>query len=265
MSGLTVIACLLAVGALLALGKRRDWSFATAVTDRWDRARPWLTASIRTAPVTFIYLFAICVTTWVLVSSNPALDRRLLLSHSTDLRQLGRHPLDVLLSSAFYLDSPWLIIVWLVSFPLVVAPTERWLGSIRLVVVFLAGHIVATLLTAALIARLVARGYLTQLANVIDVGTSYGFAAIVGVFTYRLNRPWNWGWALGWLAAAMLAMRVHRSFTNFGHLVALLVGFALAPITRAPGAVRRCREPLIAPPEWAVEHERLRIDRPGRP
>ncbi len=105
--------------------------------------------------------------------------------------------------------------MWVVLFALVLAPAERWLGTVRWLVVFVTGHVGATLATAAGL-WLAIRWRLapTSLSDVIDVGVSYGFAALAAVFTYRLPPPGRWYWAGGLLAvavgAAIIGEDLHR-------------------------------------------------------
>ncbi|MGD0272660.1 MAG: rhomboid-like protein [Gaiellaceae bacterium] len=77
---------------------------------------------------------------------------------------------------------------WLVLFSLVLAPVERWLGSARTAFAFAAGHVGATLLTAAglwLALRYEVVG--TYITHAIDVGASYGFFAVAAVLVFRLS------------------------------------------------------------------------------
>lgn len=68
------------------------------------------------------------------------------------------------------------------------APVERWLGSARTAFAFAAGHVGATLLTAAglwLALRYEVVG--TYITHAIDVGASYGFFAVAAVLVFRLS------------------------------------------------------------------------------
>ena len=138
-------------------------------------------------------------------------------------------------------------------FALVLAPVERWLGTWRWLVVFVAGHVGATLATAAGL-WLAIRWRLapTSLSDVVDVGVSYGFAALAAVFTYRLPPPGRWYWAGGLLAVAGAAAIIGGTFTDFGHLAAVMIGFAMYPITRSAGVEQRSHGPIwrsaVTPP-----------------
>lgn len=148
-------------------------------------------------------------------------------------RTLRTNPVRVLIRSAFWVDG-YLLLVWLVLFALVLAPVERWLGTVRWLVVFVAGQVGATLATAAGLWLAIRWGSgPSSLSDVVDVGVSLGFAALAAVFTYRLPRPGRWYWAGGLLVAAGGAAIVGGTFTDFGHRAAVMIGFAMYPITRS--------------------------------
>ena len=117
------------------------------LTARLRRAEPYVRVYLRQSPVTFAYLFVLLVTTWVLRTSTVTVGQQLLWQHSTNLTHLRHDPVSVLITSAFWLNR-FEILAWLVLFPLVLAPAEKWLGPLRLVAVFAIGHVAATLLTA---------------------------------------------------------------------------------------------------------------------
>lgn len=204
---------------------------------------------MQAAPATFIYLAILSVTTWVLVGTDSKLARALLQDQSTNLHHLTQDPVRVLTRSAFWLNS-YALLFWAVLFLLVLAPAEHWLGTARWLVVFVSGHVGATLLTAAGIWLAIHSGLAShRLENAVDVGVSYGFAAVAAVFTFRLERWWNVLWAGALIATAALGVVVDGSFTAYGHAAAILIGFALYPITRAPAVRARAALPLLNTPE----------------
>jgi hypothetical protein len=211
---------------------------------RWLAVRPRILAGIRSAPVTFGYLGILFVTSWVLATASGRLADRLLLEQSTNLHHLGRDPLRVLISSAFWVAGTGTLVLWAVLLALVLAPVERRIGSWRMSLVFALGHIGATLLTAAgLWVALRLDAVERSVVNAQDVGASYGFLAVAGVLTYllepRLRRPY----AIGLLAGVATAAALLHTFTDFGHLVSLLLGLASYPLVRG-----RSRLPLISLP-----------------
>lgn len=192
-------------------------------------ARPYL----RSAPLTFGYLVVLLVTSLVLATSSVRSARRLLLEHSTNLHQLARDPVRVLISSAFWLPNPWQLPIWIVLFVLVMVPVERRIGSLRTGATFAIGHVGATLLTAgglwlAVRVDLVDR----HVVNAKDVGVSYGFLAVAALLAYLLEPRFRLPYAAVLVGVAVLLAAISGTFTAVGHLFAVLLGFACYPLVR---------------------------------
>ena len=204
-------------------------------------ARRSLSRYLHSAPGTTIYLSVLIVTSLVVWTADPRLANRLLHAQSTNLHNMLHHPVSVLVLSAFWIEGGRLL-PWVVPFALVMAPVERWIGTTRWLAVFAAGHIGATLVTVLGI-WLVTRGGVTDsaLVDTVDVGVSYGFYAVAAVLTPLLPGWWRWivpTVVVGGLA--VLAAEQH-TFTDFGHLAAVAIGFGCRPIVlrrRASGDVR---------------------------
>jgi hypothetical protein len=187
-------------------------------------------AYIRSAPLTYIYLFVLLITTWALRTASASVGKRLLLEQSTNLHHLGRDPVRVLVASAFWLPSSEQLLLWLLLFTLIMAPVERWIGSARTGLVFALGHVGATLITAAGLwlavdFELVAR----QVSHAVDVGVSYGFFAVAALLVFRFSgkqRVLYTALLVGFLA---IAVAVGPNFTDFGHIAALALGLLVAP------------------------------------
>lgn len=220
------------------------WRALGRAQRRWHALRPRIVAGIRTAPATFGYLGILVVTSWVLATASGRLADRLLLEQSTNLHQLGRDPVRVLVSSAFWLSGTGSLALWAVLVALVLAPVERRIGSWRMTLVFAVGHVGATLLTAGglwVALRLDAVEH--SVVNAQDVGASYGFLAVAGVLTYLLEQRLRRPYALGVLAGTAGGAVLFHTFTDFGHLLALLLGLACYPLVRG-----RARLPLVSVP-----------------
>jgi hypothetical protein len=183
------------------------------------------------APGTHFLLLILAVTTLVLRGVDAPTAVRLLRHQSTNLLQMSRDAPRVLVLSAFLLDRGRLGYEAVV-FTLVLAPVERWIGTYRWLGVFAAGHIGATLATTIGIWLQVRAGADPGLAYPVDVGVSYGVAAVAAVLAYRLPRPAARAW-LG-LLAVLAGNAVIRTgtFTDWGHVAALAIGFALGPLVR---------------------------------
>lgn len=183
---------------------------------RWRRLRPRLADFARRAPGTFGYLFVVAVTTWVLRGSSPAVARLLFRERSSNLHHLTHDPIRVLIGSAFWLSDARLL-PWAVLFSLVLAPAEHWLGTSRWLLAFAAGHVGATLITVAGIwAGIRAHRLDPALAYALDVGVSYGFAAVAALLTFRLPARWRPPYAIGLLGYAGLRLAVGGTFTDQG-------------------------------------------------
>lgn len=255
---IAVVVCLVGAATLTWLGERRDWAPVQAVVGTVRDGWPWVVAYVSSAPATFIYLFVLLVTSWVLHSANPRVEQVLLATHSTNLANLRDHPLDVLVTSAFYMESLH-VLWWTALFAGVMAPVERWLGSLRFITVFAIGHVMATLATAVALDH-----HLFGLAGdvsprAIDVGVSYGFFCVAAVFTYRLPGWWRWLWAVVVLAWAAVPYAVEPDFTGFGHLTSVLIGFLLIGFVSTSATRARALLPIWRPTERAVAAARASI------
>jgi hypothetical protein len=199
----------------------------------WSRARPAALAYCRSAPVACVYLSVLVVTTWVLQTSSAQVANRLLLERSTNLHQLARDPVRVLAASAFWLSSTWQLALWAALLLGVVASVERRVGGSRTVAVLAAGHVGATLLTAAgLWLALRADAVEHSVVNARDVGPSYAVFAAAAALVYLLDRRLRAPYAAVLAGYAVAATVVSSTFTDFGHLLAIGIGFACRPLLR---------------------------------
>lgn len=230
MGAVVALVAVVAFGRLMASER---WPRLEPVRERWLRFEPRARAWVRAAPGTYVYLFVLLITTWVLRTSSGTIARQLVLERSTNLHQLARDPIRVLMASAFWVSSAWELLAWLGLFTLVVAPVEHWLGTARTAAAFFAGHLGATLLTAAALwAAIRADLVASSLTNAVDVGASYGFLAVAGLLTYRLE-PRRRPVYAALLAALVLAVfALDPGVAGFGHVLALAIGFACYPLAR---------------------------------
>jgi hypothetical protein len=234
-----------------AVGAAHRWPGASFLGRLWRRVEPYLGAYVRSAPATFILAGILFVTTWVVAGVNPSQRAALLRAQSTNLYNLRTHPVDVLFRSVFWSGST-LFVPFLVLLVVVVAPAEAWLGTFRLILIFALGHVGATLLTAVAISH----GFFSStgdhdLGRTIDVGISYGALCVAGVLVYRLPKRWRLPYAIALVVAFGLAAFVDGTFTDFGHFVSILIGFAAYPFTRAESVAARAGRPAYRP--WRLE------------
>jgi membrane associated rhomboid family serine protease len=190
-------------------------------------------AYIRSAPGTYAYLFVLLITSWILQTSSSRIANALLQERSTNLHHLATDPLRVLFSSAFWVGSFADWVAWVALFSIFVAPVERWVGTGRAALVFFIGHVGATLITAgglwiALQSDLVE----SSVVNARDVGASYGFAAVAATLSYRFTGRQRILYAAALVGFAGVSLALSHNFTYWGHLIALVIGFACYPIVR---------------------------------
>ncbi|HVW35385.1 MAG TPA: rhomboid family intramembrane serine protease, partial [Acidimicrobiia bacterium] len=204
----------------------------------WWRAYRAAARYLAAAPGTHILLLILAVTTLVLRGVDAPTTTRILRHQSTNLFQMSRDAPRVLVLSAFLLDNGRLL-VEAAMFTLILAPVERWVGTYRWMATFAAGHVGATLATTVGIWLQVREGAGRSLVYPVDVGVSYGVAAVAGVLVHRLRRPWSW------LFLAFVTVDIGRAvvgtgtFTDWGHLMAFSIGLAIGPLVRPDRSDRR--------------------------
>ncbi|MFF0494658.1 rhomboid-like protein [Nocardia sp. NPDC003482] len=178
-------------------------------------------------PVTYVYAAAlVAVTAWLSVIDDTT-QSKIVLHVSTNLHNLLRGHFGTLFSSAFVIgdnSGALLIIPLLVS---LLALAELRFGAWQVIRIFLAGHIGATLLVALGLWVAVEAGWLPiDITRAEDVGISYGAMALIGAFYALLPSRWRPTWAITWLAVAVAGVVMGRTFTNVGHLLAVVIGLA---------------------------------------
>ena len=187
---------------------------------------------IRSAPLTFSWLAVLLVTSLY----QHALTRRELhavLEHqSTNLHHLATDPVRVLFASLLWIDGVW----WwpyLLMYCLILVPAERWLGSLRWLVVGLLAHVVATYVGEGTLYWAIQEAEASpRLIRAHDVGVSYFLAGMMGILTYRFAPPFRWVYLIGLVSLVGLALAADPDFTAIGHFTAVLVGLACYPLTR---------------------------------
>jgi hypothetical protein len=175
---------------------------------------------------------------------------------STNIKHLLADPLYVLFNSLLWVDgTAWLLYLLLICGFL--GSAERWLGSLRWLVVGLTAHVVATYLSEGMLYLEIKDGVAPhRLVDVRDIGVSYFLVGVIGVLSYRIARPWRWGYLA--IAFAILGEQaiVSPHFTQVGHLCALLIGLGCYPLTR-------WRDPARLDPVELVTRVRRRVVNTG--
>ncbi len=216
----------------LDTGRRQllDWWHGP---DRIYRAGKAVHDHLAGAPASCAYAFTLFVTWWTLRGISDFAGHRLILSASTNLHNMRREPVQVLVASAFWTDGgfPWVIII---GFLTVMAFAERWLGTLRWIMVFACGHVGASMIVVTGIAFAVHHDLIPlRIAVASDVGSSYGFTAVLAALSFHLRGTPRAVWAAGLLAWFGFAAWHGRTFTDYGHLTALFIGFAVGAVAVA--------------------------------
>ncbi|MDG4864139.1 hypothetical protein P8605_38965 [Streptomyces sp. T-3] len=187
---------------------------------------------IRSAPGTYIWLGALFVTTVATRHMSPEFEEEFLRQRSTNIHELSRNPVRVLISSAFWIDgSSWL--PYVAYYTVFHAQAERRLGTLRWLAVCGASHVLATLISEGALLWAVRHGHAPAAAvNTLDVGVSYALAGVVAVLAYRIPNPWRLPYAFAVLVVYGTPLINGRTFTDLGHFTAVLIGFACFPLVR---------------------------------
>ncbi|WP_431312982.1 rhomboid-like protein [Streptomyces silvensis] len=201
------------------------------------RLRPWRILPTPTGtPFTFGYAALLLLTSLFAEHADPSFVSSLHQGSSTDVAHLADRPVFVLLASALWIaggiTSPYAVV-----FLLVLTALERRIGGLRTAGVFLLGHVLATLVTEVPVGLSVLAGHLPGSSlHRLDYGISFGVAASVGALAGLLT-PWV-RWTVlagfGWMLVEDL-VAFADPMTNWGHLLALVVGVATWPLIRRRG------------------------------
>lgn len=173
-----------------------------------------------------VYAGGVQLGAWALERLEPAERTRILRGCSTNVDNLAAGRWDTLVSSAFVVEEP-MPLAYALLLLAVLGYAEYAYGAWWTAGVFLLGHAGATLLVYGGL-RAARPGAATRRA--VDVGTSYGLLAVLGALTSALpfgSARWTVRAGLLALSARPVAART-RSFTDAGHLAALVLGIGVS-------------------------------------
>ncbi|MDG4859271.1 hypothetical protein P8605_14075 [Streptomyces sp. T-3] len=194
---------------------------------------------VRSSPGTHAWLLIILATSLVIQFSSEGLEHYLLHRNSSNLHELNEHPGQALLLSAFWIENPSSLPLYIVLFELFHARVERWLGTLRWMLIVATAHIAATLVSQKVVLmRIENHDASRRMMHVVDIGVSYGLAASAGVLTYLVPGHWKWLYAAGVVAFFGLPLATGGTFTDLGHAIALGIGLACWPLTRGRSRAR---------------------------
>ncbi|MFI9806577.1 rhomboid-like protein [Streptomyces sp. NPDC052301] len=201
---------------------------------------------VRSAPGTYVWLAILFMTTVALHHMSPEFEQHFLRQRSTNIHELSRNPVRVLVASAMWIDGGhWLPYVLL--YTVFHAPAERWLGTVRWLVVCALAHVLASLISELALLRAIRDGMAPHSAvNTLDIGVSYALAGVIAVLVYRIAVPWRYGYLLAVLLVFGLPLTEGPTFTDLGHFVSVLIGLACYPLTRGCAKAWNPKETLAA-------------------
>lgn len=181
-----------------------------------------------------------------LVYLGPRVRAQVIAHASTNLHNLAHGHVDTLFGSAFVTDAGPMYF-WLPCLVCLLALAELIWRSGRLAVVFVTGHIGATLLVAAGLTAAIKLHWLPlSMALASDVGVSYGAVAVLGALTAAIPSRWQPAWAGWWVPVGIAAAVLGDDFTDVGHSVALGLGLLVSIRLAGPARWTRVRCVLLA-------------------
>lgn len=177
---------------------------------------------------------------YALERMDAAEREQLLRDCSTNVDNLAAGRWETLLSSAFVVEEP-MPLPYALLLVAVLGYAEYAYGAWWTAAAFLFGHATATLLVYGALRRTTD----PRTRSALDVGTSYGFNAVLGVLTSALPRGAVRTAARAGLLALIAAPVVKRgrTFTDAGHLAALGIGVG---VSLALDCLSRSKHPKIA-------------------
>ncbi|WP_240528161.1 rhomboid-like protein [Streptomyces amritsarensis] len=172
-----------------------------------------------------VYAGGVQLGAYALERTAPADRERLLRDCSTNVDNLAAGRWETLLSSALVVEEP-MPLPYALLLVAVLGYAEYAYGAWWTAAVFLFGHASATLLVYGGLHRTTD----SATRRALDVGTSYGFNAVLGTLTSTLPRgPVRTAARIGLLAlTAAPVLKRGRTFTDAGHLAALGIGVGVS-------------------------------------
>lgn len=196
--------------------------------------------------ITLAYAVVLIGVSAALVELGPRVRAHVIAQASTNLHNLAHGNFATLLGSAFVTDAGPMYF-WLPCLVCLLALAELIWRSGRLAIVFITGHIGATLLVAAGLTAAIEFHWLPlSVSHASDVGVSYGAVAVLGALTSAIPRRWRLAWVGFWVPVGLAAALLGEDFTDVGHAVALILGLLVSTRLDGPARWTRVRCALLA-------------------
>jgi hypothetical protein len=199
---------------------------------------------LRSSRCALVFTTLFVVASSVVDALDPVRHTAVLAWASTDLVNLGSHPVGALVASAFLAETDVASLAALAVIGLVAA--GQALGPLRLALLVTVTHVVATLVSEGVLAHQVAIGVLAPDQRlIVDIGPSYVIAPALAVGIVYGRWPGRIASLVGFVAFAphLFGGLFHLEVGAVGHTTAILVGLLLA---------------------WPLRRSRRRRTRPGQ-
>lgn len=193
-----------------------------------------------------MWLAVLFVTTVALHHMSPEFEEQFLRQRSTNIHELSNDPVRVLVQSAMWIDSGrWL--PFAVLYTVFHAQAERWLGTLRWLIVCVAAHVLATLISELALLKAIRDGMAPRSAvDTLDIGVSYALAGVVAVLVYRIASPWRYLYLAVVLVVYGVPLLSTPTFTDLGHFVSVVIGLGCYPLVRGRGKAWNPKETVAA-------------------
>jgi len=196
--------------------------------------------------ITLAYAVVLIGVSAALVELGPRARAHVIAQASTNLHNLAHGHLATLLGSAFVTDAGPMYF-WLPCLVCLLALAELIWRSAQLAIVFITGHIGATLLVAIGLTAAIEFHWLPlSVSRASDVGVSYGAVAVLGALTSAIPQRWRPAWIGFWIPVGLAAAALGEDFTDAGHTVALVLGMLVSTRLDGPARWTRVRCALLA-------------------
>ncbi len=196
--------------------------------------------------ITLGYAALLVSVSMALVYLGPRVRAQVIAQASTNLHNLAHGNLETLFGSAFVTESGPMYF-WLPCLVCLLALAELIWRSGRLAIVFVTGHIGATLLVACGLTAAIELHWLPlRIARASDVGVSYGAVAVLGALTAAIPSRWRPAWIGWWVPVGIAAAVLGEDFTDVGHSVALALGLLVSTRLTGPARWTQTRCALLA-------------------
>ncbi|UZJ26961.1 hypothetical protein RHODO2019_18925 (plasmid) [Rhodococcus antarcticus] len=220
----------------------RAGSVVTQLSPHTRRLHAW----VLSAPATFTYIAVFSASTVIARDAPSHLISMLTVRQGTSPTRLAADPTVLLTSALWVANGGAASGLYAAVFATVVAWAERRYGTPRIVLIGAAGHVLGSLLTAVILQRAIASGYLSdRLARTADVGVSYVLVAGVAAAVILVHGWRRTAGATALAAALLIPLAVNRTIWDLGHVLAALCGLAAAMVSLAiaPTRASSWREP----------------------